>query len=316
MSSSDDSNRIPDPGRESAYFAALERSRPTVQFFHFDDETELTIAPHDVDGFRVPAPQLARALGFRQALDLTRAIPETEKGYELVRTPGGDQRMGYLTEAGFYRAIGQRQSARIADPQLRIHVERFQDWVYGTVLPQIRRTGGYAVEVDLSDPLAEIEAANTRSQRAVEIARVERVRADKAEKKLEVEQRHRRAIEAGDGIHLTDFGKKYFSDVPARKFDEHLYAHGWLINQRNTRVRPDGEIRDGYDHRKPTAKGRPYIYDHDQGNHGGRRRFQPRVRPQKEIELRDRLASEGLPVNEHSTGLVLVTNDDLKELGA
>ncbi|WRQ08181.1 antirepressor [Mycobacterium phage dwieneke] len=170
--------------------------------------------------------------------------------------------------------------------------------------------------IDLSDPLAVIEAQSARVQKAVEIARGERLRAEKAERKLEVEQRHRRAIEGGDGIHLTDFGKKYFSEVPARKFDEHLYSHGWLINQHNTRVRADGAVRDGYDHRKPTAKGRPYIYDHDQGNYGGRRRFQPRVRPQKEIELRDRLAAEGLPVNEHSTGLVLITNDDLKELGA
>ncbi|AGT12160.1 hypothetical protein JABBAWOKKIE_61 [Mycobacterium phage Jabbawokkie] len=173
-----------------------------------------------------------------------------------------------------------------------------------------------AQAIDLSDPLAVIEAESARVQKAVEIARGERLRAEKAERKLEVEQRHRRAIEGGDGIHLTDFGKKYFSEVPARKFDEHLYSHGWLINQHNTRVRADGTVRDGYDHRKPTAKGRPYIYDHDQGNYGGRRRFQPRVRPQKEIELRDRLAAEGLSVNEHSTGLVLITNDDLKELGA
>ncbi|OMC11147.1 hypothetical protein A5734_24320 [Mycolicibacterium fortuitum] len=170
--------------------------------------------------------------------------------------------------------------------------------------------------IDLSDPLAVIAAESARVSRAVEIARGERIRAEKAEKKLEVEQKRRRAIEGGDGIHMTDFGKKYFSDVPARKFDEHLYSHDWLINQHNTRVRPDGTVADGYDHRKPTAKGRPYIYDHDQGNHNGRRRFQARVRPQMEIELRDRLAAEGLPVNTHSTGLVLITTDDLKELGA
>lgn len=145
-------------------------------------------------------------------------------------------------------------------------------------------------------------------------ADAEALRADKAEKRAEIEQRHRRAIEAGDGIHLTDFGKKYFSEVPARKFDEHLYKNRWLIDQRGTRVRPDGEVRDGWDHRKPTYKGRPFIYEHDTGNHGGRRRFQPRVRPQREIELRDALAAEGLPVNEHSTGLVLITSTDVKEL--
>ncbi|MDT0223506.1 BRO family protein [Gordonia sp. AC31] len=168
----------------------------------------------------------------------------------------------------------------------------------------------------LGDPLDELELANNRVAKAVEIARGERIRAEKAERKLAVEEKHRKAIEGGDGIDPTTFGKKYFSDVRKTDFDAHLYDHGYLINQRNTRVRPDGEVRDGYDHRKPTAKGRRYFYPHDNGNHGGRRRFTPRVRPQMEIALRDALAAEGLPVNEHSTGLVLLTSDDMKELGA
>ncbi|MDM3894799.1 Rha family transcriptional regulator [Mycobacterium intracellulare] len=138
----------------------------------------------------------------------------------------------------------------------------------------------------------------------------------KAEKQVEIEQRHRRAIEGGDGILLTDFGKKYFSEVRQTDFFEHLYRKNWLIDQRGTRVRRDGEVRNGRDHGKPTYKGRPYIYEHDQGLHGGKRRFHSRVRPQKEIELRDALSAEGLPVNTHSTGLVLISNDELKGLGA
>jgi prophage antirepressor-like protein len=280
-----------------------------------NDEFSLSIQMHDVDGFRVNAPGLARALGFREAYDLLRSIPEGEKGSEIVRTPGGEQAVGYVTEAGFYRSLGQRQAARIPDVELRAKVERFQNWVYGDVLPSIRQTGSYD-GLDLSDPLAAIESANTRTQMAVEIAKAERIRAAKAEKQVEIEQRHRRAIEGGDGILLTDFGKKYFSEVRHTDFFEHLYAKKWLIDQRGTRLRPDGEVRNGYDHAKPTYKGRLYIYEHDQGNHGGKRRFQPRVRPQKEIELRDLLAAEGLPVNMHSTGLVLVSNDELKGLGA
>lgn len=72
-----------------------------------NEEFELTVTP-DGDSFRVHAPGLARALGFRQALDMTRTIPDSEKGYELVRTPGGEQRIGYVTEAGFYRCLGQQ----------------------------------------------------------------------------------------------------------------------------------------------------------------------------------------------------------------
>jgi ASC-1-like (ASCH) protein len=171
-----------------------------------------------------------------------------------------------------------------------------------------------AGELDMSDPLAALQSATTRTQQAIEIAMSERARADKAEQRVEVEQKHRRAIEGGDGILLTDFGKKYFSEVRHTDFFEHLYKKKWLIDQRNTRINAEGEVRDGYDHGKPSFKGRPFIYEHDRGTHGGKRRFQSRVRPQREVELRDALAAEGLPVNAHSSGLVLISNAELEEL--
>ena len=149
-----------------------------------------------------------------------------------------------------------------------------------------------------------------------ERAEIEAARAAKAERRADALNDFKRGIEGSDGITPTDFGKKYFSDVPAKKFQEHLYKHGWQIDQRGARVNHEGKPRPGFDHGKPTAKGRPYIYNHDKGVHGGKRRFNPRIRPQMELEFRDRLAAEGLPVNQHSTGLVLITNEEMKELGA
>jgi anti-repressor protein len=96
------------------------------------------------DSFRVEAPGLAKALGFHSARDMVRSIPEAEKGWELSPTLGGDQETWFVTEPGFYRALGQRQVARIKDTAVRDQVTRFQTWVYGDILPQIRRTGGYA----------------------------------------------------------------------------------------------------------------------------------------------------------------------------
>ena len=127
------------------------------------------------DTFHVLAPHLAKSLGFREAFDLLRSIPDAEKGSELVRTPGGEQRVGYVTEAGFYRALGQRQASRIADEALRAQVERFQSWVYAEVLPSIRRHGGYltpeATEAALTDPDFIIHMATTikeeRARRAL-----------------------------------------------------------------------------------------------------------------------------------------------------
>jgi hypothetical protein len=215
-------------------------------------------------------------------------------------------------------------------PREDVHLSRFAAYLVAMNgdprKPQVAAAQAYfairtreaeaAEAIDMSDPLAVIEAESARVAKAVEIARGERIRADKAEKRLAAEQKHRAAIEGGDGIDPTTFGKKYFSSVRKTDFEKHLYDHGYLINQHNTRVRPDGSTADGYDHRKPTAKGRAYFYAHDQGTYGGRRRFVPRVRPQMEIALRDALAAEGLPVNQHSTGLVLITDDDMKELGA
>lgn len=251
---------------------------------------------------------LCKVLDLPNRAMVARRLAEDQKGVTQIDTPGGPQQMTVVNESGMYEVVIRSDKPEAAT---------FRRWITSEVLPQIRRTGQYGVpELDLSDPIAAIEAVREREGRALELAKSERARADKAEKQVEIEQRHRRAIEGGDGILLTDFGKKYFSEVRHTDFFEHLYAKKWLIDQRGTRVNAYGEVRDGHDHRKPTYKGRPFIYEHDTGNHGGKRRFQSRVRPQMEIELRDALAAEGLPVNTHSTGLVLITNDELKGLGA
>ncbi|MFK0222186.1 Bro-N domain-containing protein [Streptomyces vinaceus] len=95
------------------------------------------------DSFKVVATGLAKALGFREGSDLVRTLPDDEKTSEIVRTPGGDQQVWTLTEPGFYRAIGQRQAARVRDSGIRAQVQRFQSWVYGEVLPSLRRHGSY-----------------------------------------------------------------------------------------------------------------------------------------------------------------------------
>lgn len=112
-----------------------------MQLFNNGEFTLAFIAAGD--SFRVSAPEVARALGFHSAKDLVRAVPENEKGSETAPTLGGVQRVWYLTEAGFYRALGQRQPARIRVAAVREQVTRFQTWVYSEVLPSIRKTGGY-----------------------------------------------------------------------------------------------------------------------------------------------------------------------------
>ena len=205
------------------------------------DEFELFILP-DGDSFRVLAPGLAHALGFRQALDLTRAIPDSEKGYELVRTPGGEQRVGYVTEAGFYRALGQRQAARVKAPEIRAQVERFQTWVYTEVLPAIRRTGTYATTSPAPQPqlsgkellaAAVLEAAETIKQHEATIAQ----QAEDLAKALPKANTWD-ALCSGRGDHsITDAAKLLSSTGIAtgpRKLHKQLQDLGWIHkNQRD-----------------------------------------------------------------------------------
>lgn len=113
---------------------------PVQTFSNEEFEIEMEVRG---DSFIVHAPGLARALGHREAYHLVQSIPDEEKGSRLVGTPGGDQQVWYLTEPGFYRAIGQRQAARIRNEVARQQVIRFQNWIYHEVLPSLRKRGYY-----------------------------------------------------------------------------------------------------------------------------------------------------------------------------
>lgn len=119
------------------------------------NEFDIELIP-DGEGFKVVASGVAHALGFHAAKDMLRTVPDDEKGWEIAPTLGGDQRVWHLTEPGFYRVIGQRQAGRVKDPAVRDQVSRFQAWVYGVVLPGLRKQGGHEVS---TAPPREISAA-------------------------------------------------------------------------------------------------------------------------------------------------------------
>lgn len=80
------------------------------------------------------AADVAKALGYREAYDMTRRLDDDEKGPRSVRTPGGEQEMTCITEPGLYSAVlGSKLPTAKA----------FKRWVTHDVLPAIRRNGGY-----------------------------------------------------------------------------------------------------------------------------------------------------------------------------
>lgn len=80
------------------------------------------------------ASDVAKALGYGCAKDMTRRLDDDEKGGRSVPTPGGNQTMTVITESGLYSAIlGSKLPA----------AREFKRWVTHEVLPAIRRNGGY-----------------------------------------------------------------------------------------------------------------------------------------------------------------------------
>lgn len=85
------------------------------------------------------ASDIAKALGYRDAEKMTRRLDDDEKDTRSVGTPGGEQQMTVITEAGMYSAIlGSKVEG----------AKRFKRWVTHEVLPAIRRDGGYMAARD------------------------------------------------------------------------------------------------------------------------------------------------------------------------
>lgn len=119
---------------------------------------------HDFDGRAIRVVELdgepwfiatdaARELGHRDAEKLTRTLDDDEKGTHTVGTPGGQQTLSVISEAGLYRAIVQRRATSEVSDEVRERIARFQRFVFHDVLPAIRRTGGYTLPAAPVAPL-------------------------------------------------------------------------------------------------------------------------------------------------------------------
>ena len=78
-----------------------------------------------------------------QAMD---RLDEDERGTYTVGTPGGDQVMNILSEAGVYRLVFTSRKPV---------AERFKRWLAHEVIPSIRKTGSYGISQ--TAPAAEVE---------------------------------------------------------------------------------------------------------------------------------------------------------------
>ena len=132
-----------------------------IQTFNYQDQPVRTIT---VDG--QPAFIAADLLGL---LELNRSsaalLDDDEKGVHTVDTLGGAQQMAYVTEAGMYSLV-----LRSRKPEAKA----FKRWITHDVLPQIRKTGAYAVKefsrLELIDMAREAEVARIAEYQARQLA--------------------------------------------------------------------------------------------------------------------------------------------------
>lgn len=104
------------------------------------------------------ASDIAKALGYGDATHMTRRLDEDEKGLRSVETPGGEQQMAVITEAGMYSAIlgSKVEGAR-----------RFKRWVTHEVLPALRRDGAYVASDGTEDDSTLMARALRAADRAL-----------------------------------------------------------------------------------------------------------------------------------------------------
>lgn len=106
----------------------------SLSVFQFHTHSLRVFPTDDGLSFVAVAKDVARALGYRDAANFLRQVPESHRGTRQVSTPSGVQEMRVVDEAGLYRGV-----LRSEKPE----AEPFMEWVTAEVLPSIRRTGGY-----------------------------------------------------------------------------------------------------------------------------------------------------------------------------
>ena len=96
------------------------------------------------------AKDVADALGYRDAANMTRNLDDDEKGTQIVSIRSASEvqqnrELAVINESGLYAVILRSR---------RKEAQRFKKWVTSEVLPSIRKHGGYSVgQEDLPEEL-------------------------------------------------------------------------------------------------------------------------------------------------------------------
>ena len=134
-----------------------------TQAFNYQEQPVRTVSIDGEPGFI--ANDLCAVLELTNPRQTLTYLDDDEKGVTTNDTLGGAQQMAYVTEAGMYSLV-----LRSRKPEAKA----FKRWITHEVLPQIRRTGAYAVKeisrLELIDMARESEVARIAESQARQLA--------------------------------------------------------------------------------------------------------------------------------------------------
>ena len=118
-------------------------STSVVQVFEFSNTTVRTINQGGEPWFVLR--DVCEVLEIGNPSDAARRLDDDEKGVDTIDTLGGEQQVTIINESGLYSLILTSRKPE---------AKRFKKWVTSEVLPQIRKTGSYALEApQAKDPV-------------------------------------------------------------------------------------------------------------------------------------------------------------------
>ena len=178
------------------------------------------------------ASDVAKALGFRNAPNMTRILDDDEKGYSEVSTPGGTQRASIITEAGLYQAIFASRAKS---------VHEFKRYVTHDILPAIRRDGAYVYSNGTEDDATLMARALIAANRTIE-------RNKRELDELRPKARFADAVETSHtSILVGDFAKilrQNGVEIGQNRLFQWLRDNGYLMKQGSSKNMPTQKSMD------------------------------------------------------------------------
>lgn len=195
------------------------------------------------------AADVCRVLDLGNTAMAVERLDADEKGISIIDTPGGNQQMSVVNEAGLYTLILTSRK-----PQAK----EFKRWVTHEVLPSIRKRGLYAVDEVLKNPDLLISALVELKKERAEKKRLELENAVKAQQIAELQPKasyYDVVLACPDLVTITQIAKDF--GMSAKKLNQILKEKKVQFKQGKTWFLYQKYAEQGY------TQSKTYLYDDD-----------------------------------------------------